>query len=67
MMAIRHTYIKTSSKEFESHQWLLFKIICEADVQEGWWRCVGGSLNISLYIFKNNFILLKYLLFFLIP
>ena len=34
-MAIRHTYLITSSKEFESHQWLLFKIICEADVEEG--------------------------------
>ena len=35
--------------------------------KKGWWRCVGGSLNSSLYIFKNNFILLKYLLFFLFP
>lgn len=42
MIAIKHTYIITSNKEvnLDSHQWLLFKIICKVDVEEEfvkWW------------------------------
>lgn len=46
-MAIRHTYIIASNKEvnFESHQWLLFKIICKADVEEGLVKTCGWLLK----------------------
>lgn len=44
MVAIRRTYIITSNKEvnLESHQCLLFEIICKVDVEEEEFVKMGG-------------------------